>query len=172
MKDADTDRGSGVDNIAVRMGVGTRGKWLFLPRRFRALAWSLKGVTIGMLLLFLLMCSPMFTQFHGAYTDAELGAYRELWYVNSSFAFFFLFTGGCLGLVLTAGAFLLPEQVFRRRAMFRTFSRHEILTYALVPVMLLPLAGPMWAAILFVFPVMWYASFNAAVYGSALQPGV
>jgi 4-hydroxybenzoate polyprenyltransferase len=152
LKDINHDTLGGVKNLAARMGVNIRLGKLHVTKSFALFAFCLRIVFIALLVLLGLQMKPSF--------------WSEDYIFNIVIVFF-------LVVVLFATLYkFLQCSKFDREKMKKLFSVHEMTSYFMILVVLLPILGLQITAILLLLPVVWYLMFNIVLYGNLLQPQI
>jgi len=76
------------------------------------------------------------------------------------------------GLFTHALAFLRSGKEVERKVMLRTFSLHELSSYGISLMVILPATGILPALMAFIAPVLWMLFFNRLIFGTGLAPKV
>lgn len=67
---------------------------------------------------------------------------------------------------------LRTGSVFDREQLIKTFAVHEMASFALSLLVVLPIAGPFVAVVALVLPVLWFLFVNRVIYGSGMSPRI
>ena len=152
LKDVDHDSLAGAKTTATRLGVKVRRKKLRVTKRFITFAVSIKSIYIGMIIL--------------------LGFQPEIKLWNSQADILqFLIILLIVVVYLTMYKFLSSD-IFNRTKLIRLFSIHEMSSYFLAPLIILPLIDIGMVFILLFIPFIWYIIFNILLYGTVIKPQV
>ncbi len=156
IKDVDHDHLGGAKTLATVMGVKVkRGKLLF-SSLFKGFTWGLKIVHIALFITLFFMPDLDFWKF-------------ESFYIRLLIIIFIL----CLVIAIFYTTYkFLNIGKFDRSKLKRIFSIHEISTYFIVPIILIPLLGIYVAIGLLLLPLIWFIFLNLVLYGSPLEPRV
>jgi 4-hydroxybenzoate polyprenyltransferase len=146
IKDADHDYKMGVINLAYLSGVRVEGDKLTIP-------WSFKifGLAIRFTSAFLLFTPALFFGYH-----------YEIWTL--------LLLVFATAVVLFFSIRLVMMTRFDRDRIRKYIGLQSFLRYSLVPIMLVPLIGPLGMLILIVFPIAWYIIFTPLVKEKLFKP--
>lgn len=153
IKDADHDAAAGARTYAAVLGVSisedgeVRTGWAFTNS-----ALVMKGVQIALLI----------------YTAAEV---TDLSSHGSADLLWAVLVLAIAGMVVTT-SLMLPPVRFDRSRLKRVFSIHELLTFAAIMTVLVPLLGGWVALGLFLLPMVWFMVVNRVLFGGTLEPGV
>ena len=151
LKDAVTDRRSGVRSVAVLSGVREEKGWLILPAGFRV--WG-----IGLRIAF---CSLIPALFHVLSPSSEPYTTLTIFVAVLSIALF-----AC------SLSFLERRIRYDRLQLLGAFSKHEMASFLLSIVAILPAIGLLAGALLFLIPVVWFVVFNRLMYRTSIKPAV
>ena len=146
IKDADHDWKLGVKNIALSTGVKVTGTDMVIPRSFQTLGMGIRCVSI------FLVFSPFIVFGYSFY----------LWQLV-------ILTIVSLG-VLYFNIKLLSIKTFERNMIRRYIAVQSFLRYALVPLMLIPIAGTIPSLVLLFLPIVWYIVFAPLFGEKFLRP--
>jgi 4-hydroxybenzoate polyprenyltransferase len=149
LKDADHDPLKNVKNIALASGVKvTSNKQLIIPASFRVF-----GIGIRLFSSCLVFVPFVF-----------YGKTFELWNILLLILF-------VLGVLYVSNKLLTMKQ-FERNRIRRLITLETFLRYSLVPLMLMPSIGILYAVILVVFPFIWYILFAPLIGEKLFRPGL
>ncbi len=151
LKDVGNDAGSGSRTLAVVTGCRMKGKKLVVAPVF--LAWSLllrASFVIGSAALVLFIADEAGWGMWIVVVVSVLGA----------------------GLFAHALTFLWAGREVERKSLLRTFSLHELASFGISLLVILPAAGILPAVIAFAAPVLWLLFFNRVIFGTGLAPKV
>lgn len=155
LKDVDHDHIGGARTIAITAGLKVRNNILHVTRTFKIYAWVIKLMHISILLL--LINTPV--------VKTKLIEHPFSFFIIPFLLFLILIIFG------TMNRFLNMKD-FDREKMKKIFSLHEISTYFLAPVVLIPILGFFISFVLMMVPLFWYLTLNVVLYGHPLQPRV
>jgi 4-hydroxybenzoate polyprenyltransferase len=155
IKDVDHDHLGGAKTLATVMGVKVKRGKLSLSASFKGFTWGLKIVHIALFLTLFLM------------PDLDLWGF-EPFYKSLIIIFILLLI---IAIFYTTYRFINIGK-FDRSKLKRIFSIHEISTYFIVPIILIPLLGIIVAIGLLLLPLIWFIFLNLGLYGSPLEPRV
>ncbi len=77
-----------------------------------------------------------------------------------------------ISLFVNALGFLSGGGRFDRERLVRTFAVHEMASFALSLLVVLPAAGPVAGLVTLLVPVLWFVLVNRVIYGSEMSPKV
>jgi len=151
LKDVDNDETSGAKTLAVVSGCEVKGGKLTISKPF--LTWSilLKITFVAMAAVFVLFISE----------DADWGKWITV--VVPLF--------GIL-IFIHALTFLQRKQPFDRTDLINKFAVHEILSFAMSLLVVMPVVGIIPAAVALVAPFAWFILFNRLIFRSSVAPKV
>jgi 4-hydroxybenzoate polyprenyltransferase len=156
LKDVDHDHIGDARTLATVLGVKVKKSKLKISTKFRTFTWSIK---IFHILLF-------FTLFFNS--DLAFWEYEHFYVKIILLLFIFIL----IGVIFFTTYRFLNFQEFDRSKLKRIFSIHEISTYFIVPLILVPLLGlPISMGLLFL-PLIWFICLNLVLYGKPLEPQV
>jgi 4-hydroxybenzoate polyprenyltransferase len=152
IKDSDHDALAGAHTLASKLGVRVKNKKLIIPPAFKVASYAIKigYITIVALLFFVLRIS--------------LSSFYD-------FLYFTIIIFLIIVIFYTLNKFLNFTD-FNRSKLKRIFSIHEIATFYLSSILLLPLLGLKIIIGLLLLPLIWYMALNLILYGKALEPRV
>ncbi len=153
MKDADHDAAAGARTFAAVLGVRVEDGDLVMGRGFLASGLTIKAVGLGVLAL----------------TVAYLVDPEDIPVTVTVVALVALSATVMMG---TLGRFMRRRVGFDRSRLKRTFSIHEMATFAATMAAFIPLIGLVTFVALLLLPVVWFAVANKLLFGHALEPGV
>lgn len=153
MKDADHDAAAGARTFAAMLGVHVEDGDLVMGRGFLVSGIAIKTVGLGVL----------------AFTVAYLVDPADLLVTGTVVALVALFA---IVMTLTMARFLRRRVRFDRSELKRTFSIHEMATFAATMAAFIPLIGLVAFGTVLLLPVLWFAVANKVLFGRALEPGV
>ncbi len=153
MKDADHDAAAGARTFAAVLGVHVEEGDLVMGRGFLASGLAIKAVGLGAL----------------AFTVAYLVDPEDVLVTGTVVALVTLFAAVML---VTLGRFMRRRVRFDRSRLKRTFSIHEMATFAATIAAFITLIGLVTFVTLLLLPVMWFAVANKLLFDHALEPGV
>ena len=139
LKDAKNDREAGARTLAVFLGVKANEK-LYIPLSFKAISLSLD------VLMIILVILPFIS------SEFEYSLAQPI-----------LLVLAIIGMLYSAVK-LLTLKTFDRKKIKANLRNHEILRYALVPILLLNIIGIPWALFLILCPMIWLLLFNYILY--------
>jgi 4-hydroxybenzoate polyprenyltransferase len=152
LKDVDHDFLAGAKTTVTRLGVKVLNNKIIVTKRFVIFAYSTK--IIFMILIFLASLQPEVNiWFSGKYM------------IQIAVIFLIIIIFG------TLYKFWHPPD-FNRPKMIRLFGIHEITSYFLGPIILIPLIGTWYALLLLLVPPVWFIIVNITLYGKPMQPRV
>jgi len=152
LKDVNHDALGGVKTLAIRTGVNVHLGKLHVTKSFALFACGLRIAFVALLVLLGLQMKPSFWS-----EDHIFNIVIVLFLVVILFATLYKF---------------LQRSKFDREKMKKLFSVHEMTSYSMILVVLLPILGLQITAILLLLPVVWYLMFNIVLYGKLLQPQI
>ncbi len=153
IKDADHDAAAGARTYAAVLGVSiTEDGEVQTGWAFTNSALVMKGVQIA-----LLIYTAVEVTYLSSHASGDL-----LWVV---------LVLAIAGMVVTT-SLMLPPVRFDRSRLKRVFSIHELMTFAAIMTVLVPLLGAWVALGLFLLPMVWFMVVNRALFGGTLEPGV
>jgi 4-hydroxybenzoate polyprenyltransferase len=153
IKDVDHDMVAGARTLAVVTGTRIDDGVVRASRGFLAFAYGVKGVHLAVLVwMGLVVVRP------------DLGATAGVASVG-------LAVLGVGGMAFTMRRFL-GDVRFDRADLKRSFSAHEMATYAATIAILLGVLGSALTVLLLALPIAWFLGSNIALYGRPLEPGV
>ncbi len=153
MKDADHDAVAGARTFAAVLGVHVEDGDLVMGRGFLASGIAIKAVGLGVL----------------AFTVAYLVDPEDLLVTGTVVALVALFVSV---MTITLTRFMRRRVTFDRSMLKRTFSIHEMATFAATMAAFIPLIGLAVFGGLLLLPVLWFTAANKLLFGRALEPGV
>jgi len=137
IKDSDHDFLRNVKNIALTSGVKIKkDKKIFIPRSFKAF-----GMTLRFIFAF------------GAFIPIIYGVQYKTWELA-------LLILSVIGLLIISAKMLSIKTMEPRDKLIRLGGLMGVLRLSVIPIMLLPLIGVLYAFILLIFPVIWYIIFT------------
>ena len=152
LKDVDHDTAAGAKTTATRLGVMIDDNRLLAPPRFMVFSYGVKIMYIALVIL--------------ASFQPEL----NLWYSGEIIVYALI---GVLIIVMMGSMHMFwHPPLFHRPRLIKIFSVHEIASYVLGPIILIPLLGYEYVAILLVLPIVWFVLWNTLLYGKPMQPQV
>lgn len=151
LKDVDHDRQAGILTLAMVLGVRIERQALITTTRF-----VLFAVTVKAVFFFLILRLSVFPGI-------------DLWSLSRSYLFITSIALLTLAQVFTIHKFLSHRE-FNREKLKRLFSVHEMASYSMLILVILPLIGLAMALFLVLIPLIWYLVFNSILYGKPLQP--
>jgi len=156
LKDVDHDHIGDARTLATVLGVKVKKGKLKVSTEFRVFTWSIK---IFHIILFLsLFINP----------DLDFWGYEPFYAQLILLILIFIL----IGVIFATTYRFLNFTKFDRSKLKRVFSIHEISTYFIVPLILLPLIG-IWISIgLLLLPLVWFIALNLVLYGKPLEPQV
>ncbi len=153
MKDADHDAAAGARTYAAVLGVHVRDGNLIMGRGFRASSLAIKALSIGILGLTVL------------YLADDDDPWQNVMVMG-------LVTLFAIVMVVTLGRFMMSKVEFDRGKLKRTFSIHEMATFAATIAAFIPLIGLMAFIAILLLPIIWFVVVNRLLFNHALEPGV
>jgi len=141
MKDVDHDSIAGGLSTSLRLGVRANGERFIVPQRFIAYVLLLKILHVSLTFL------PFATG----------------WIRYEPWQLYLVILLIAITVVLMIR--LLTMTIFHREHIMRTIGFHEMITFMVIPILLIGLIGNTAAAFLVVFPVLWLGVFLIALYG-------
>jgi 4-hydroxybenzoate polyprenyltransferase len=151
LKDVENDHSSGARTLAVSTGCRADEGILRISRSFLIWGFLLRAVFIISASVFVLFISE----------EAEWGRWIT---VAVPVMGLFLFVHSL--------TFLQREVVWNRKKLIKNFALHEIFSFALSLVVILPAAGVVPALIALIAPVLWVVLFNRLIFRSGVAPKV
>ncbi|MBN1539154.1 MAG: UbiA prenyltransferase family protein, partial [Candidatus Thermoplasmatota archaeon] len=151
LKDVENDRESGARTLAVFFGVRLRNGYLKVPRSF--LLWGLflrASFVIGASVFVLFLAE-----------DARMGEWITV-------------VVPLAGLLIIAHSLTFLGRGVRmdRGGLIRTFALHEVASFGLSMLVILPAAGWVAAGVAFMAPLIWVLAFNRLIFRTRLAPRV
>lgn len=151
LKDVENDRTSDVRSLAIFTGARFRGNHFEIPLSFRSWGMFLRAsfiITASVLVVYLA-------------EEADMGNW-------------IMVVVPAAGLLLFAHSMtFLSRRVDKdRTSLIRTFAVHELISFGLCILVVLPAMGPIAALIAFFLPMAWVLFFNRLVYRTGLAPKV
>ncbi|MCG6533818.1 MAG: UbiA family prenyltransferase [Syntrophales bacterium LBB04] len=169
IKDAGTDRRLGVKTLAVVMGVGwstdTKGREqrLTIPLSFKLYAIILKAahlcILAGLTWSFTLDPSHRVTTFSAGLTSPWTWIYLGA-------------VGSCALINIVTVGGIISNTAGSRARLFKTYTLHEVSTFFLTILVIMPVIGAYVAALLIFGPLLWFLFFNWYLYGTPMNPKV
>ena len=152
LKDVDHDFLAGAKTTVTRLGVKVENGKLIVTKKFVLFAYSTKLIFMGLIVL--------------AGLQPELNIWLSDKYMIQIAVIF-------LAIVIfgTLYKFWHPPE-FNRPKLIRLFGVHEITSYFLGPIILIPLIGIWYALLLLSIPPIWFIIVNFTLYGKPMQPRV
>lgn len=152
LKDVDHDTTAGAKTTATRLGVTIVDNRLLPTPRFMVFSYGVKITYIVLVVL------------------ASLQSELNLLYSEDTIVYVLM---GVLILVMMASMHMfLHAPVFHRPRLIKIFSVHEIASYVLGPIILIPLLGYEYVAVLLFLPIVWFVLWNTLLYGKPMEPQV
>ena len=152
LKDVDHDTTAGAKTTATRLGVTIVDNRLITTPRFMVFSYGVKITYIALVVL------------------ASLQPELNLWYSGEIIVFALI---GVLILVMIGSMHMfLHHPLFHRPRLIKIFSVHEISSYVLGPIILIPLLGYEYVAFLLFLPIVWFVLWNTLLYGKPMEPQV
>ncbi len=151
LKDVENDRRCNVPTLAVVTRCTYRNGKLTVSVPFFLWAVFLRGAFVTMASVF-------------AYLLSDSAGWGDWFTILVSIAGIALFVNA-LGTLRTGS-------MFDREQLIKTFAVHEIASFALSLLVVLPMAGPIVAVVALVLPVLWFLFVNRVIYGSGMSPRV
>lgn len=152
LKDIDHDFLAGAKTIATRLGVKIRNEKLIVSKKFVIFSYTIKTCHIGLIIL--------------ACLQPEINIIYQSKYIAHVIILFLI---GVTSIVLYK---LWHPPNFDRRRLIKLFGVHEMASYSLLLVVLLPLFGLQNVIILLLIPFAWYIIANGVLYGNPIQPRI
>ena len=146
IKDADHDYKMGVTNLALSTGVKVKGNSLFIPNSFKAFGFGIR------LFSAVLLFAPFVVFGYGYY----------LWHL--------ILLGILTFVLLFLSLKFLTMKIFDRSKIRKLIGIQSFLRYSLVPIMLIPIIGPLPSVILVFFPIVWYIVFTPLLGEELFKP--
>jgi hypothetical protein len=137
LKDSDHDYLKNVKNLALKLGVKVdKNKNLIVPFSFKAIGMSIRFFSAGLLFIPFMFYTSLY----------------EFWHLSILILFtaFFLF--------LSVRFITLTK--FDRNKIRKLIMGQALVRYMVVPIMLIPFIGNLYAFILIILPFVWYAIFT------------
>jgi 4-hydroxybenzoate polyprenyltransferase len=144
LKDIPQDKAGSGTTTPLRFGVSHHLNYLVVPLRFQTYIYGLKFVH-----LFIVFIPFIFS-----------------WLTVSILKIFVIFLFLLIDYLLVVYMFNSP--VFNRNKLLRAIGLHEILSYSIVPIMIIEIIGFEGAVFLIVLPIVWLALSMRAIYGRLL----
>jgi hypothetical protein len=151
LKDVENDRGSGARTLAVVTKCSDRDEHLVIPGPFLAWGYMLRGVFIISASVFGIFISD----------QANWGNWIK---VVIPLVGLFVFLHGL--------TFLQSRSRMGRSGLIKRFAIHEIISYTLCIIVLMPASGIIPALAALMAPVLWVVSFNRLIFRSTVAPKV
>jgi 4-hydroxybenzoate polyprenyltransferase len=152
LKDVDHDFLAGAKTTVTRLGVKVINGKLILTKRFVFFAYSTKLIFMSLIIL--------------AGLQPEVNIWlSDKYFIQIVVIFLVIVIFG------TLYKFWHPPD-FNRPKMIRLFGAHEITSYFLGPIILIPLIGPWYALLLLLIPPIWFVTVNITLYGKPMHPRV
>jgi 4-hydroxybenzoate polyprenyltransferase len=156
LKDVDHDHIGDARTLATVMGVKVKKGLLSVSPSFKMFTWSIKIIHI---ILFLsLFFNP----------DLDFWQYEPF----ISQVTILLLISALIAVIFFTTYRFLNFKTFDRSKLKRIFSIHEISTYFIVPLILVPILGLPISIGLLVLPLIWFICLNLILYGKPLEPRV
>jgi 4-hydroxybenzoate polyprenyltransferase len=152
LKDADHDYLATAKTLAIKMKVKVTVGKITVPSKFKAFAYGMKIVYIGLIVL------------------AGLQTELNIWFSNYYFIYFSL--SFLIAIMFISLYQILNLSVYNRSRLKKILSVHEMTTYFLLPIILSPLIGVLMSLFLIFLPLIWYIGLNLLLYGKPLEPQV
>ncbi len=151
MKDVENDRGSGARTFAVVTGNRMRDGRFHLTPVFRGFGISLRGLFVILAAVF-----------------SYLIVVEEGFFINM------VLLVSVLGILLfhQSLSFLRGTVKMSRKELLKAFSRHEIGSFLLCILVVLPAVGWAPSLVIFIVPALWFILLNRIMYGTEIAPGV
>jgi len=153
LKDAVTDRRSGVRTMATVLGVTGDENGLIIPVSFKTLGWLIKSFQLSMGSIII---------FHYGNTTEVAGPERALIIVISVFIALTM-------LICQTYAFGKKNS---RKKMLRIFAIHEISAVCFILIASIPFTGALLTVALILIPLSWFLAINRWLYGTTLVPKI
>ncbi|MCU0800061.1 MAG: UbiA family prenyltransferase [Candidatus Thermoplasmatota archaeon] len=151
LKDVENDRKCRVPTLAVETGCNYDNGKLTVTLPFFLWAVVLRGTFVAMASAF-------------AYLISDMEGWGDWFTVLVSILGISLF--------VNALGFLREGGRFDRERLVRTFAVHEMASFALSLLVVLPTAGPIAGLVTLLVPVLWFVLVNRVIYGSEMSPKV
>lgn len=152
LKDVDHDFLAGAKTTITRLDVKVVNGKLIVTKKFVFFAYSIKLIFMGLIVL--------------AGFQPELDIWlSDKYLIKIAVVFLVVVIFG------TLYKFWHPP-VFNRPKMIRLFGVHEMASYFLGPIILIPLIGPWYALLFLLVPPFWFVMVNFTLYGKPMQPQV
>lgn len=145
LKDVDHDRISGARTSAIRLGVRvqTRKELILISSRFKIYIYGVKIIHLAVIFCYFYL-------------------YDELFGIQ--FTLILLVSVLMFGLLYK----ILSMRKFERERLIRLIGAHELVTYAIIPLLFIDLIGWLTIFMLLIFPIVWLAAFMILMYGKLL----
>jgi 4-hydroxybenzoate polyprenyltransferase len=156
LKDVDHDHIGDARTLATVLGVKAKKGKLSVSSNFMIFTWSIKIVHIALFLSLFFNSDLDFWQFEPFYIKIILLTFILLLIIVIFFTIYRF----------------LNFKTFDRSKLKRIFSIHEISTYFIVPLILIPLLGWQISLGLLFLPLLWFICLNLILYGKPLEPQV
>jgi len=145
LKDVENDRKAGAISLPAYLGIKTTGK-MHVPMSFKAIIICLKSILVVLIFIPFIFLDLMFW----------------FWQI-------------LLLIVLAIGMLwsmmkMLNMRSFDRERLGRYGRRHGVLSYLIIPLMLMGFIGVEWTMFLILFPIPWPLLLNYILYGKSLIP--
>ncbi len=152
IKDADHDWYAGAHTLANKFGVTVRKGALIIPKTFKFASYAIK---IGHIILAVILVILL---------DIRLANFIDLIYIIIIILLILI--------IFSTLHTFLNETDFNREKLKHIFSVHEIATFYLATILLLPLIGFIAVLGILLLPLIWYIVLNLMLYGKPLAPRV
>ncbi len=152
LKDADHDATAGAHTMAHALGVRVKKQKLIITDTFKVAAYSIKLGHLALVVMIVYLSTVQITDILG--------------YIQLAMILLLI------AIILYTLQKFLNQVEFRRDELKRIFSVHEIATFFLAPILLLPLLGITTVLCLMALPLIWYIALNLILYGKPLEPRV
>lgn len=157
LKDVENDGNAGVLTFPIYLGVRVSGKkqppHLFIPPHFKGLTLAFQVLNLAVAFVPLIFWDEFYSG-------------TRYWYV-------------ALGALILLTAFIMWAQfkilwypVFDRKKLMRLMAVREVSAYFLVIALLIPICGPVVAAILVLLPFVWFLVVNFLFTGNPMEPPI
>lgn len=153
MKDIECDSSAGAKTLALWMKATLKNGKLQLTKGFLFFAYTLRIIFIGLI---------SWIVFYG-------GVF--LWLSVNYIIFLILLILLVIVMYITFFKFLYMQK-YNRPVLKKLFSVHEIVSFSIVVIALIPLFEPWIVVFLLFLPPAWYILLNLALYGKPLEPNV
>jgi 4-hydroxybenzoate polyprenyltransferase len=150
LKDIDHDLLAGAKTTATRMGIHIKDNALIITKKFSVFAYIIKIIYIGLVIIVGL--------------QPEINLWRFEYFVIHIFIIILILIA-----FISLYKFWHPAD-FNRSRLIHVFAIHEISTYFLGPIVLIPLIGATLALLLLLIPLFWFIFCNILLYGKVLHP--